>query len=534
MNRSGYRTLPGALMILALAAWLRFEAAGLSYPAQGDAAHFVQHGVQWAVTGKPVSGYWSLAPQVLAGWAYRAGWDPARTLQVTTVLFGILLVGSVMGLARALGLSTWAMLCAGLIAAVNPVLLKSATGGLSETPLMALLITAYMGLERGQTGARRGGASVVAGLCLAGALYYRPFEAVVGIGAYAAYALGLHLIRTRTIRLAPLLVALAAFVAGAIPFGVLSHNLKATSAASSKLVNLAYREDGLDSKAMRSLFGPEQTNSALAAEIRNLEELGAVGYLWTNRGAILRKIPHNLMQELRILNGQVFDGAFSMGFIVFLLVNLALGVAIVRHDRWQMALLPLLYMGLIAAALSLAFVHPRWIYQFVPLYGLVLALGLDAWQTDRSRGRGWLVTAVVLVYAAKTAALGLEQRRDRWVELNVIPAGADLRALVAENEKLMAFGGELALEAKPDTPWLAAEMPYGTVAEVEAFAAREGVAWIILSSRNHAHYPIHEVTRNPELLPPTWTLVREKTFRAWTRWGEEEDTYHIYTRQDAP
>ncbi|HMP71836.1 MAG TPA: hypothetical protein PKE55_01095 [Kiritimatiellia bacterium] len=530
MKGKKFWVLAGWVVVIALSLWIRVEGARLSYPAQGDASHFVQHGVSWAVTGKPVSGYWSLGPQYLAGWAYSRGWDPSLTLQWTTVGFGVLVVMGTMALGHCLSLSAGMMLAAGLVVAVNPALLKSATGGLSETPLMACLLLGYAGLEWSQR-KKSWMAAGAGGLFFALAMYYRPFEAMVGLGAYGLYTMILGVTKSRPVHLGPLVLAGVVFVGGALPFWKISAELNTLSASQSKLVNLAYRDDGLNSKAMRSLYGPEQEQSALAAEIQRLEEQGAVGYLWANRGVILRKIPVNILQAVRWINQLTFGGAFAMGLMVFLLFTGWMIHAVITRGNPVKLLLPALYGGLIVAALSLSFVHPRWMFQLLPFYALILGTGAQAWA-----GSGWWrrvgVAGVVLLFSFKTGVLALEQRNDRWVERNVIEVGQWLRDQLAEGDRIMGFGPELAVQAQPDRPWDYIEMPFGEVHDVDAYAGKRGVTWVVLSTRNHAHYPVHEVYRNPEVKPVRWTLVRETTLTQATRWGQETETFYIY-RLDA-
>lgn len=518
------------LAVLGFAWVLRMSAAGLAYPAQGDASHFVQHGVRMAETGAGLSGYWSLAPQFLACWAYRAGWDPSSVLQISTVLFGVLLVLGVMCLASALALPAWIAVLVGLVAASNPILVESSVGGLSETPYMALVVLAYAGIEWALGRGRFVGA-VVGGIAWGLALYYRPFEAALGGIVLAIYLAVLHVSRIRRLGVARLAIAAGAMLVVGAPFLVISSRQGALAAGHSKLVNLAFRDHGLDSKAARSLPRPGGTQTPLQEEIDRLRTEGTVRYLWNSRAEILRKAPGNLVQAGRWLNGYVFSGAFSMGMAFFVLFNVWLSFCIARSPKWPGVLLPLLHVVAASLALCLSFVHPRWIIQFIPIYLILVGFGLYASAGDH-RSRAIPAFVLVILFVAQNASWAVLRQRDNWMPLNVLSVGHTLRSMLEPDDVVMCFGPELAVQSNPSKPWNYVEMPYATLDEVEAFADEENVAWVVLSDRQFAHYPVQCVFAGCEP-PATWLLAKEYRFGRETRWGAETECYRIYKRTRA-
>ena len=510
---------------------IRLMAVGKVFPAQGDASHFVQHGKAYAVMGmEAISGYWSLLPQFITAWSVKMGLMAQYVLQATTVGFGVLLVAGVYALALELGRSRTIACVAGLLIATNPVLTASSTSGLSETPHMAL---ATWALVLAFTGARKGSVwrFALAGTVAAVDMYYRPYDLflyVVGAAPFVLRRMRKH-DRWKVIRM--VMAGVAIGVVCALPFFTITSMKSAGSVGSSKLVNLAFRKHGLDAKAMYAAKGLRGDEAALSREICELQENGAAEYLWAHKGEIAGDYMKNVMKGIRQLNEHAFEGMFRMGFFWFIMLGGLCIVAAWATGRGELALYAPLAMGVILGALSIGFVHPRWVMQFLPFYVLLMGMGFE-WLAEhipsglgRRSAWGILLAAALLNGRWAVARLG-----DEWRQRNLFAASERLAKHMDESEKLMSFQPELpALFYATNTlAWMA--IPYGPADEVFAWADMQGMDCIVLNSSTFPHFPIHEIERNPGLIPLPWEEIDRVEFAQDTRFGEERDEFRIYRR----
>lgn len=527
---------PGWALCLGLCLWgliLRLLAAGKVFPAQGDASHFVQHGKAYVAMGmEAISGYWSLLPQFLTAWSMKWGGMPQYVLQATTVGFGVLLVAGVYALAMELTGKRTIAFVAGLLIATNPVLTASSTAGLSETPHMALAVWA---LVLAFAGARKGRAWMfgLAGAVASVDMYYRPYDLFLYLVGATPFILWRMKENGWRKNVAVLGAGLLAGAVCSMPFFAITARKSAGSVGTSKLVNLAFRKHGLDAKAMYAAKGLHGDDVALSREIRELQEKGAWGYMWVHRGEIARDYVKNVAKGLRHLNEHAFEGMFRMGFFWFALASgLCLAAAWASGQR-EMTLYVPTAMGVILGALSIGFVHPRWVMQFLPIYVLLSGAGFN-WLTERvapvlGRRMAW---GILLAAAFLNGRWAVAKLDDEWRQRNVFAVSERLGTYMGEGERLMSFQPELpALFYATNTlPWLA--IPYGPVNEVFAWADIQSVDCIVLNSSTFPHFPIHEIERVPESVPAPWHEVDRLEFVHDSRFGEERDEYRIYRRSD--
>lgn len=510
---------------------IRLMAAGKVFPAQGDASHFVQHGKAFVAMGMDgISGYWSLLPQFIAAWSVKMGLMPQYVLQAMTVGFGVLLVAGVYAFALELGRSRTIAFVAGLLIATNPVLTASSTSGLAETPHMALatwsLVLAFAGARKGSVWR-----FALAGAVAAVDMYYRPYDLFLYVAGAAPFVLW----RMRMygwwkgVRMATAGVVIG--VVCSLPFFAITTMKSADSVGTSKLVNLAFRKHGLDAKAMFAAKGLHGDEVALSLEIRELQEKGAARYLWNHKGEIARDYMRNVAKGIRHLNGHAFEGMFRMGFFWFVLIGGLSVVAAWSSGRGEMALYALVAMGVILGALSIGFVHPRWVMQFLPFYVLLAGMGFE-WLAEHIPA-GWMNRAtwcILLAAGLLNSRWAVARLDDEWRQRNLFAARERLAKHMDEGEKLMSFRPELpALFYATNTlAWMA--IPYGPVDEVFAWADMQGVDCIVLNSSTFPHFPIHEIERNPGLIPLPWKEIDRVEFAQDTRFGEERDEFRIYRR----
>ena len=84
-----------------------------------------------------------------------------------------------------------------------------------------------------------------------------------------------------------------------------------------------------------------------------------------------------------------------------------------------------------------------------------------------------------------------------------------------------------------DHPRRREQLPCGTGEEVDRYAERHGVTYIVLCDSFSPHWPINQILLGAPA-PRNWTLIKAQTFkRLHPIWGEQEETYQIYKRGEA-
>lgn len=507
-------------------------AAGKVFPAQGDASHFVQHGkAYWAMGMDAISGYWSLLPQFLTAWSVKFGLMPQFVLQATTVVFGVLLVAGVYALAIELTRRRSIAIVAGVLIATNPILTASSTSGLSETPHMALatwtLTLAFAGTRK-----RRAWLFALAGAVASVDMYYRPYDLFLYLAG--AFPFILWRLKGNGWRGNITLIG-AGVLVGAIcsmPFFVITGMKSAGSVGTSKLSNLAYGEDGLNAKAMYAAKGLHGEETPFAQRITELQKSGVWGYLWVHKDDVAKNYVRNIMRGIRNLNGHMFTGMFHMGLFWFVLFS-GLSVLALWHERCRwVALYSVCSMGVILAALSLGFVHPRWIMQFMPFYVLLVGGGF-AWLIGRLPCKRMQMVAwgCFLLAGLLNGRWAVARLDDEWKQRNLFPVCERLHEMMVENEKLMSFHPELPALFYQTNALNWVNIPFDSVEEVFALAEAENVDCIVLHDGTFAHFPIHEIEVHPELIPTPWHEIDKLEFEQETRFDLERDVYRIYRRQ---
>ena len=132
MNLSRNQHLVLLVAIALLGAGLRLYTAWHVFPAQGDAGHFVQHGVAYAHgVAQHLSGFWALLPQVAAFCAARMGLDPLKGIQLFSVLCGTIVVFGAGAFAWGLTKNAGIGLLSALFVATNHSLIDISATGLS-------------------------------------------------------------------------------------------------------------------------------------------------------------------------------------------------------------------------------------------------------------------------------------------------------------------------------------------------------------------------------------------------------------------
>jgi hypothetical protein len=523
-----------AFLVVGIAGYIRIAPANRVFPAQGDAAHFVQCGMAVRYGGiSQISGYWSLGPQLLAAAADHWGLDPARTLQASTILFGLLLVAGIVVLAMTLTGHLLVGLIAGLLVATSPALVASSTAGLAETPHMATALWGFA-LCYHAFKSRKGLWIVPGALVLAIDLYYRPFDLALLLGAFVPF------LAFRFRKLPPAFLWKTAaggvliFLLAGLPFLKITADQKSGSAGQSKLVNLAFAPYGFDPKVMWEAKGIDTEDNPLFKEIQLLRTVGTPRYLWMHRGQIARRYLSNMAQAARQMNAYAFHGSFRMGLVWFALAAVLLSAAAFRGGMAAPALYAWASMLVVPLALSIGWVHPRWTMQCMPFFFLLAGMGLarvfEEWPGSRRR---CALLALLLLFAGMNAREALRRLEGRWRDRNIPVAAERLRQFAGEDDKLMCFGPELPVAFFRTNLLNYLEIPYGPVDRVALWADRRDVDIIALCSSRFPGFPIHRIASDPASVPEGWTELDRLVFEKHTRFGLETDQYVFYRRTPA-
>ena len=318
MNVKKLTSITAFIVLMLLAAGIRLLAARDAYPACGDSAHFVQHGVALA-NGVPgaMSTYWSQGMIAIAAGATKMDLDPRYAMQVTTLVAGVALVLLFAGVIWRLTSSKGVSLVGGLLLATNPTMVQYSITGYSEMPYMALLMAGvYVGLSR------RGNPYVghgLAGFLIGLSGYFKGLDAAVAACGYGLYVfLGNSSAVRWDIRRAAAAPVVAFLVLMPLCLFTFSRTGSFTPGSKGGRSFLALGADWADSKV------------CYAAEGMRLEGVKPP-YYPTNTQTVLT----NAWDSVRIFNGQLFMKGMRLGTIWF-----GLGIIVVGSLwRWREALL---------------------------------------------------------------------------------------------------------------------------------------------------------------------------------------------------
>lgn len=505
---------------------LRLYTASQVFPAQSDAGHFVQYGVAYAHGLIPnISGFWAILPQWVVVWAVRAGLDPLKTLQMFTVFCGAIIVLCTGGLAWGLTKRPWVGLGSALLVAVNFPLIAISATGLSEPSYLACLLAGsavwIWGINRERKLLVWLGASVIAL-----ALFFKPYETYIFF-AICMFVVLVKGVLDRQVRrsMVMFIVSLAAFTPVWTAYFAYSTSLGIEKSSQTKVYNIIYGVTGFDSKVNRSSFSGSEDHP-INREIRLLEENGPLWYLWHRKAEFARAYPVNLAEALRVMNDQVFYGAFRLGFAWFMLLAIACFVVLVKSKSIIEFTIPLLMAMAVPMAISLGMVNERWLVQCIPFMAILL-IGALAGMSPLNRNTKIMAVLLVMVYATVNARTSIVYTGDQWRQRHIQPVADYLRTIASEDDILMTFGPSFPVAFFRTNTMNFVEIPYGTIEQTAMYASDKKVKFIVFSRERYKDYPLLQADPGISGWPPEWELVTNKVFQVSTRYGLQTDTYTI-------
>ena len=128
------------------------------------------------------------------------------------------------------------------------------------------------------------------------------------------------------------------------------------------------------------------------------------------------------------------------------------------------------------------------------------------------------------------AGVGVATASDTWRDWNTAAVARELRGRGVDSDGIMSVNPVLAVAYYRENPMLWKRLRYGSAADVAAFAASNGVRFIVVADAIYPHWPIQALWRD-EPVPPGWRIALKKDFqRRSARWGEMHDGYLVLER----
>lgn len=504
-----------------IAASIRLLAARGTYPACGDAGHFVQHGVALA-NGVPgaMSTYWAQAMIAIAAGAVKLGFDPRYAMQTTTLVSGVLVVLLYVGVVwRLTGSRRWALV-GGLILAVNPTMVQYSITGYSEMPYMAFLMAGvWLGLSQAIKPLLKYG---LAGALLGAGGYFKGLDAAVAAISYGVYVLWKTCSRKRwNVREAAVAPIVAFFVL--MPLCMFTYSQTGNFTPGSKgFANFLVGSDWADSKVIYAANG-------LRLEERNLQQ-------------VLSGMPHRILANsrdtVRIFNNQLLMKGLRMGTIWFGLGLVFVGSLLVKR-KTEYARLPTCMLLLQLGLLELVFVHDRLLVPSLPWLVLLVLLAFQVRQPSSAENGslGRRLGAVLVLYVLATGVYALNSFHSEFVWWRYAYIQACAKALKthggSDRDVVMHYGPHLAIEFNKTNPTMTVEVPYGSIEQVEEIAQSKQVRFVVVSDAFRSHWPIAQLFVEGVHAPTNWLLREELVFpeEEWTGWrGHPGERCRIYER----
>ena len=526
----------GYLSIIAMAAGLRLYFADLAYPADLDSVHLIQGGVQWArgVPGQ-LSGINQELPVLVSGTAYKAGLDPARTLQAFTVALGVAVVGCGMLIGWRFYRSHAVAVLTGIWMAANPGLIVYSVNSMPEIGFAACLLIAFV--LAADVLCRRAlrllpvmGAFAV----LSVGMYFKPLDSLTLAFVLAA---GITLAHARTPRVLGLVLAggIAAYVAVAVPHYYMQSSAMGEDTMGVGLVN----RGGHLVKGFQAYDSTYEYGAAYDAvhgdAVKELQAKGIAGWLWQHRGEVMNRYKSNAAGVMRQYNHYLFTQSFRLGtgwFILVIIVVIAVGLR--GEYRW-----PTIFLWTAAfafpAGVSLSYVFDRWLVIYVPLLMILFVAALV--KGTGLAERRWIPWAGggILLLMGMTSVRGLDSqlRDEQWFWSNHRDVASWLSGAASKQDRVMSGRPTLMLEMDIEHPDRWVQLPPFALERVEQIAGERKVSFIVLADSFYAHWPANRLLTDADLAPPVnWKMVYDRTFeRAHPVWGTQKERYRIYDRR---
>lgn len=516
-------------LIIVLALGLRIHLATIAHPAQMDSTHMIHQGILW-VQGEPgaLSTIWQEAPVLTAGMAYRLGYNPAETLQWSTVLYGTILVGMTMLLTRRLFDSDAAAWISGGWAACNPALLNYSVNSMPGIGFAACLISAYALMAPSIRGKSLKLISLLAGYALLGlGMYFKPLDSLTAMALTTGWLAIVFLAQIKKTSLY-LLAGLLGFFIVVMPHYALQRAAPAGSGGG--LVN---RSHGLvyGHRAYNSMnnYNPD---GFYAEERAEFQELGIAKWLWRHQAEVRQRYISNILQSLRIYGNMLFPNAFRIGNAWFMAAAITILLTGMMGARWKTYVFLALATMAFPFGVSLSFIFDRWLVIYVPLLMVATSGYLVSspflWSSKWKQIAWIFLVAIMAVISARSTHASLQDKV--WKIDNQRTISEWLKQTSLPDERIMCVAPALLLDVDLHRPRRWVQLKAGTPERIEQYAHEKNVSYIVLCDSIYPHWPVNQLIQGGTA-PDNWLRVKEETFeRTHPVWGHQTEKYQIYKR----
>jgi hypothetical protein len=517
------------LLIVFLGAYVRLTTAKTAYPAQLDAGHMVQIGIEYASGDKSVLPYYYSELQTLtAAWAYSSGMiDPGRSLQLVTLVWGVLLIPFSILFVRYL-LGRWDLaLFSGMMVACNQVLILYSVNGMGEMPYASLLMCGAMimalALYRPAPWL-----IPVAFLPLAAALYYRDMETLISTAVFFIWTSYVSF-RAKKKQYIYLGIVGVIFVAaiGQPHFRLQREN--APKAGLSWKINYL-RFVGV---TPGSQLQHDPDHVVWIERDKLIQELGPIPYIIQHRNLLIKSYMSNFIGGLRRFNEHIFAGSFRLGMDWFILFSLFSVLTLPRpleYERWIVVFSLMLLFPVMASA---TFVNPRWLVGNVPFYLVLLSAPFVCLMNRLSfRHAKVIICIIFLIFNIRSASWAVfEHSEDPWYQY-VREAGSELRKHGDESDVVVYAFPHVMIHFYESHPMRGILTPYAdTLERTDELIEARGGTLIVLSTVDHTKsWPLNDLFHcTPP--PSNWEFVDRLKYEWYSpKYGPQEVEYLFYRR----
>lgn len=517
------------ILIVLLGAYVRLTTAKTAYPAQLDAGHMVQFGIEIANGNEQyLEVLYSRFQQYTAAWAYSRGMDPGRALQWVTLFFGTMLVPASMLFVRQL-FGRWNLaLISGLFVATNPSLVLYSVNGMGEVPFASLLMGACALLVFGtNSGTRRVYLIPLAFGVLAVGIYYRDIEALLSALVFIVWLIWQSL-KCRSIQyVAWGLVGLLVLFTIWTPHRLYTKEVNPKGGASLKMTYLVWAD------AARSSQTQHDPDNQAFADLEKLKEIGVYKYAWIHKQRIIKNYAASIIRMLKAFNNHIFAGPYKIGADVFILILITAALALprpVQYDRWLLVGTLCFFFPLLACA---SFINPRWLVGNIAFLLIIFAAPL-AFLLERLGERKWkyAIWAFAVLFSVRSASFAIDEHGDTIRYHAIRDAGIALRKYGDDNDVLVTAYPQVMIHFYEKSPGRGVLIPYAkTIERIDELIGERGGTLIALSSLDHTRsWPVNELFHCAKP-PPNWELLDRIRYEWESRkYGPQEVEYLFFRR----
>lgn len=235
--------------------------------------------------------------------------------------------------------------------------------------------------------------------------------------------------------------------------------------------------------------------------------------------ALPRQVMGNVHDAFRLINEQLFTRGLRMGTIWFALLAFLFAKGVAKQpaklDGGKIMCVVCLA-GFQLGVMSLAFVHARILAPTLPWVALCAILGIRGWWMRWDKGEQIIGGFTLGLYFAVCGTYAIQVWQTEfgwWRYARVSQVAEEIKAMgMGEEDVVMHYGPQLAIETHKENPLLSAEVPYGSLEAVAQVAREKRVRFAAISDTWRGHWPIAQIVKEGGKSPQGWVLRKELVF----------------------